>query len=116
MSDELGTTIGATARAAREQLGLTQAQVAERVGLVPLVYSRLERGKMLPSVPTLLRICEALDISADEALGRSVTGKGGKKRGEEEESVSLRRLVTLGRKLDERQLEALVHVAQVMRR
>lgn len=49
MSDELGTTIGATARAAREALGLTQAQVAERVGLVPLVYSRLERGKMLPA-------------------------------------------------------------------
>ena len=115
MSDELGTTIGATARAAREALGLTQAQVAERVGLVPLVYSRLERGKMLPSVPTLLRICDALDISADEALGRPVTNKGGKKRGEDE-SVNLRRLVTLGRKLDEKQLEALVHVAQVMRR
>ena len=115
MSDELGTTIGATARAAREQLGLTQAQVAELVGLVPLVYSRLERGKMLPSVPTLLRICNALDISADEALGRPVTGTDSKKR-EEEESVNLRRLVSLGRKLDEKQLEALVHVAQVMRR
>lgn len=115
MSDELGMSIGATARAAREAMGLTQAQVAELVGLVPLVYSRLERGKMLPSVPTLLRICEALDISADEALGRLATGNRGKK-GREEASVSLRRLITLGRKLDEKQLEALVHVAQVMRR
>lgn len=113
MSDELGTTIGATARAAREAMGLTQAQVAERVNLVPLVYSRLERGKMLPSVPTLLRICDALDISADEALGRSVPEKG-RKRGEES-SENLRRLITLSRKLDEKQLEALVHVAQVMR-
>lgn len=114
MSEELATSIGATARAAREALGLTQAQVAQRVGLVPLVYSRLERGKMLPSVPTLLRICDALDISADEALGRTVPQKG--KRRPEEASENLRRLVTLGRKLDERQLEALVHVAQVMRR
>lgn len=114
MSDELGTTIGATARAARETLGLTQAQVAEKVNLVPLVYSRLERGKMLPSVPTLLRICDALDISADEALGRSVPEKG-KKRAEEA-SENLRRLIALSRKLDEKQLEALVHVAQVMRR
>ncbi|XXF78971.1 helix-turn-helix transcriptional regulator [Myxococcaceae bacterium GXIMD 01537] len=114
MSDELGMTIGTTARAARDALGLTQAQVAEKVNLVPLVYSRLERGKMLPSVPTLLRICDTLDISADEALGRSIPGK--EKKRSEEASENLRRLITLSRKLDEKQLEALVHVAQVMRR
>ncbi len=112
MNTDLSMTIGASARAARERMGLTQAQVAKRVGLVPLVYSRLERGKMLPSVPTLLRLCEALGLSADEALGRPLLGTGGG----EEESLPLRRLSLLARKLDEAQLEAVVQVAQVMLR
>jgi transcriptional regulator with XRE-family HTH domain len=47
---------------------LTQADVAERVGLVPEVYGRLERGHMAPSIQSLRRICVALDLSADLLL------------------------------------------------
>jgi len=63
MSGSLAENIGTVARAARGQLGLTQAEVAQRVELARLVYSRLERGKMLPSVPTLVRLCLALQLS-----------------------------------------------------
>jgi transcriptional regulator with XRE-family HTH domain len=68
MDEELQQIIGAVARAARKRLGLTQAQVANQVGLVPGVYGRIERGDMMPSVPSLRRICLALGISADALL------------------------------------------------
>jgi transcriptional regulator with XRE-family HTH domain len=43
--------------------------VAERVGLATEVYGRLERGGMLPSVPTLKKLCEILRIPSDVLLG-----------------------------------------------
>jgi transcriptional regulator with XRE-family HTH domain len=68
MEEELQRTLGEVARAARERLGLTQAQVAKQVGLVPGVYGRIERGDMMPSVPSLRRICLVLGLSADALL------------------------------------------------
>ncbi|ATB32654.1 helix-turn-helix transcriptional regulator [Melittangium boletus] len=65
----LATTIGTAARAARVRANLTQEDVAERVGLATEVYGRLERGGMLPSVPTLRRLCEILRIPSDVLLG-----------------------------------------------
>ncbi|HEX5750381.1 MAG TPA: helix-turn-helix domain-containing protein [Archangium sp.] len=65
----LAGTIGTAARAARVQANLTQEDVAERVGLATEVYGRLERGGMLPSVPTLKKLCEVLRIPSDVLLG-----------------------------------------------
>ncbi|MGZ3460668.1 MAG: helix-turn-helix domain-containing protein, partial [Archangium sp.] len=56
MDEELQRNLGEVARAARERLGLTQAQVAQRVGLAHGVYGRIERGDMMPSVPSLRRL------------------------------------------------------------
>ncbi|WP_233610342.1 helix-turn-helix transcriptional regulator, partial [Corallococcus sp. AB049A] len=53
---KLAVSVGAAARAARLKAGLTQADVADRVGIASEVYGRLERGKMMPSVPTLFRL------------------------------------------------------------
>jgi transcriptional regulator with XRE-family HTH domain len=78
MNEELATRIGSAAREARTQLGLTQAEVAEKLGLAHMVYSRLERGKMLPSVQTLLRMCSVLRISSDELLGIADAEEGSK--------------------------------------
>ncbi|QRK13745.1 helix-turn-helix transcriptional regulator [Archangium violaceum] len=61
--------LGAALLAARERSGLTQADVSSMVGLVPAVYGRIERGQMLPSVPTLYKLCLSLHISADVLLG-----------------------------------------------
>ncbi|OJH34485.1 helix-turn-helix transcriptional regulator [Cystobacter ferrugineus] len=65
----LASTIGTAARAARVRANLTQEDVAERVGLATEVYGRLERGGMLPSVPTLKKLCEILRIPSDVLLG-----------------------------------------------
>ncbi|WP_309894432.1 helix-turn-helix transcriptional regulator [Archangium sp.] len=61
--DLLQKTIGEAARTAREGLGLTQAQVAQKAGMSAQVYGRIERGGMMPSVPSLRRMAGALGIS-----------------------------------------------------
>jgi transcriptional regulator with XRE-family HTH domain len=72
---ELSRSIGSAARAARKTLGLTQEDVAERINVSAEFYARIERGGALPSVPTLVRISNALGVSADVMLGR-VPGAG----------------------------------------
>jgi transcriptional regulator with XRE-family HTH domain len=64
-------SLGNVARVARERLGLTQAQVAWRIRLNPTIYSRIERGHLMPSVPTLREMALALDLSADVFLSLS---------------------------------------------
>jgi DNA-binding XRE family transcriptional regulator len=49
--------------------GLTQAEIAASVGIAPEVFGRMERGKMLPSVPTLFRLCMALRSGPHELMG-----------------------------------------------
>ena len=65
----LRMTLGKAARLARTRSGLTQADVAESIGTVTEVYGRMERGKLLPSVPTLLRLCLALHSGPHELMG-----------------------------------------------
>jgi transcriptional regulator with XRE-family HTH domain len=53
--------IGAMIRALRRQLGLTQAELAARVGRSPSYISALESGATTPSLTTLRHIATALD-------------------------------------------------------
>ncbi|MDC0708162.1 helix-turn-helix transcriptional regulator [Stigmatella sp. ncwal1] len=119
MNEELASQIGSAARNARTHLGLTQAEVAEKLGIAHMVYSRLERGKMLPSVQTLLRMCSVLHIASDELLGIAEAERGARQgrgpRGEAE-VPRVRQLLGLARKMDEEKLDALVTVAQVLLR
>jgi transcriptional regulator with XRE-family HTH domain len=66
---KLAATIGKSARAARVALGLSQADVAEKLGLSLEFVGRIERGVALPSVPTLVSLAAALAISSDMMLG-----------------------------------------------
>jgi transcriptional regulator with XRE-family HTH domain len=61
-------SLGEVARVARERLGLTQAQVARQLGIAPNVYGRIERGHMMPAVPTLRKLALVLGLSADVLL------------------------------------------------
>lgn len=116
MNEELAITVGTAARAARVRLGLTQADVAERVGIAMEVYSRMERGKVLPSVTTLRRLCQVLRIGADTLLGLEVEALDAPS--EEpaptvapgEDPPRLRRLVRALRALDAEQLRAVAQV------
>lgn len=52
----------------RKEQGLTQEQLAEKVGITSNTISRLERGQLIPSVPTLIDLCNALETGADAIL------------------------------------------------
>lgn len=67
---DLRKTLGVRLRATRKGRGLTQLHLAERAGVSPELISRIERGSMLPSLPTFVRLLDALDLPADFALGR----------------------------------------------
>ncbi|MBN1208517.1 MAG: helix-turn-helix transcriptional regulator [Myxococcaceae bacterium] len=63
---ERALALGAAIRAARERAGLTQEEVAQRTELHPMTYGGIERGRLLPSVATLTRLCIALKIDPDK--------------------------------------------------
>lgn len=50
----------------RKQLGLTQLQVAQMVGLAESAYQRYEYGKNEPSVGLAIKIAHALDTTVEE--------------------------------------------------
>jgi transcriptional regulator with XRE-family HTH domain len=109
---KLKRMLGGALLIAREQSGLTQAEVASRVGIASAVYGRIERGQMLPSVPTLCRLCATLNVSSDVLLGLDAT---------EREALAglpvpeappeLRRLASLVRTLSPAALRTLTAVA-----
>ncbi len=70
MDTNLARKIGSAARAARRARALTQQDAAETIGVSAEFYGRIERGRTLPSVPTLVRMADALGIPADALLGR----------------------------------------------
>lgn len=47
---------------ARKQAGITQKRLAEMTGLEQAAISRMEKGAKNPSLKTLLRITEALEL------------------------------------------------------
>jgi transcriptional regulator with XRE-family HTH domain len=55
--------IGDKIREARQELGLTQEQLAERANLHPSFVGQIERGTKKASVQTLHRIASALNVS-----------------------------------------------------
>lgn len=61
--------LGVNIRSARIAQGMTQQTLAERADLSVPYISRVERGEKEPSLSTLLRVADALDIGLDELLG-----------------------------------------------
>jgi transcriptional regulator with XRE-family HTH domain len=115
----LSLHMGAVAREARKKAGLTQEEVAGRIGLVTEVYGRFERGDMLPSVPTLVRLCHVLHLDANEVLGLSSKQTLTwieQSLPESEEPPGVRRLVRTLRQLSPRQLWALSIMASTLLR
>ena len=61
--------LGRELKKARLARGLTQSDVAERLGTDPETISRFERGATLPSLSRLLALAEALDEPVAKLLG-----------------------------------------------
>jgi transcriptional regulator with XRE-family HTH domain len=114
----LARHLGATARRARLRADMSQEDVAELVNLATEVYGRLERGKMLPSVPTMVRLCRALMVDANEMLG-IVAGDPpawfARDPNFQNDSPHVRRLLRLARMLDRNHVRLLVALAYALR-
>jgi transcriptional regulator with XRE-family HTH domain len=102
--------LGDALRAARLEAELTPADVADRVGVATEVYGRIERGYLTPSVPNLRKLCLALRVDANAALGLDAREaaewlKGGVPT--PEDPPRLRRLMRTLRQLRDDQLAAI---------
>ena len=62
---ELGARIGA---AVRERRRVSQAQLAERLGVSKMAVSHWERGQQVPSVARLIELCAALECTPNDLL------------------------------------------------
>lgn len=60
--------IGTKVRNRRLELGLTQSQLAERVGMRQPAIVRIEKGTNVPTWRTLSKIADALSVRLDVAL------------------------------------------------
>ncbi|MBZ4419098.1 helix-turn-helix domain-containing protein [Myxococcus sp. RHSTA-1-4] len=123
MDTELASMLGAASRAARVRMGLTQADVAERIGMASEVYGRLERGHMLPSVQNLRRLCVVLNVPPHELLGLGENLSApppakdkavGTAKVREDDTPEMRRLMRNLRKLSPVQLKLMNLVASAM--
>jgi len=65
---ELPARLGRNLAARRKALSLTQAEVAERLGVDTETLSRFERGKHVPSLLTLERLAAILNSTCGELL------------------------------------------------
>jgi transcriptional regulator with XRE-family HTH domain len=63
--------IGKRIAAIRLRKGLSQGLVSRRAGIDPSYLSRVENGKVHPTVRTAMRIAGALRVSADDLFGPS---------------------------------------------
>ena len=63
-------SVGDRLREARVARGLTQEQLSFRAGLSRPYISQLERDLRSPTVDTLFRICDALEVPAADIVRR----------------------------------------------
>ena len=49
----------------RTNLGITQALLAEKVGIARVSIIAIEKGRFLPTIETALRISKALDVQIE---------------------------------------------------
>ena len=62
------TDIGNNLYKIRKSKGLTQAEVAEKADFSDRTYADIERGSTNMRIETLLKICEALNITPNDVL------------------------------------------------
>ena len=62
-------TIGKTLLRIRMDRGMTQGELGERAGLATSYISRIENGRIQPTLKTLTRVTEALGVPLAEVFG-----------------------------------------------
>lgn len=81
---------GAFISTRRKDKGLTQVQLAERLGITDRAVSKWERGLCLPDASLMIPLCQILGISVNELLLGQYSEDGGSQRRSDELIVELR--------------------------
>lgn len=77
--DEQRSRVGALVRDARARAGVTQGQLAERIGTAQGNVSAIELGARLPSLDMLDRIAQALGLELRLELRKPTRGSGNRR-------------------------------------
>lgn len=72
---EINRNLGETLRARRSEVGFTQGELAERVGLSRASIANIEAGEQAVSVVLLLGLANALDVDAEALLAGARAGR-----------------------------------------
>ncbi len=70
------STIGKNIKKKRNEKGITQDQLAEKLHVTRQTVSSWEMGRTEPDVDTLTRLAEALKVSVEDLIYDQSTGKG----------------------------------------
>ena len=106
MSIERGTSnaLRINLRKFRELRGLTQAQMGARAAVGAASISHFETGQRTPTLETLVKLADALNVNVDALLGRAPV----------ESSAHVDPVFLQASKADTRTLETIRHVAAVI--
>lgn len=83
--DDLARRIGGRLKELRNSMGLSMKQLAEATSLSPPLFSRVENGLVMPSIPTLQLISDFLKVDIgyffkkEEDRGYVITRQGSRK-------------------------------------
>lgn len=69
MVESLKQALGAKVQAARKRAGLTQEELASKIGKTPESISNIERGRQLPMIDTLAVLADVLGVPLPELFG-----------------------------------------------
>lgn len=107
-NSELAASIGTRVRAARVAAKLSQEEVAARAGLQPETISRLENGRLSPTLTSVAALAKALGVEPGDLAGFGSTGSPPPVSPEEQEILDRwRRLPARRRRLVEELLREL---------
>ncbi len=68
-TDDFASKIPDNLSAIRKQQRYTQKQIAAKAGLNPNYYAKVERGDGVPSLKTIHKLAEALNVTATDIVG-----------------------------------------------
>lgn len=100
---DLGNKIGLSVREMRKARKLTQARLAEMTARTEDTISQIERGVSVPSIETLVAVCEALDVTLDTIVTISTLDDH-----TDEHSVLFRKAVAILTKLQTAELKVAI--------
>lgn len=96
--NQLALKIGIRVKAIRVQRGLTQEQLAEKIGVSWSAISNLERGRHIVSIERLLDISIALDVGLEVILCDYINFQHLENDPEQQELIKLISLLNINQK------------------